>query len=130
MSLVFDTSILIAIERNDKEILEKLKELRIIYSSSPKITFVTYFEYLVGLKIRKNKGYYNNLLFLKKFNVLQTTNSTSEILSDLKIKYDKKGQVISLADLLMASIVIDNGLILITKDKDFEIIDELKKIIL
>ena len=69
-------------------------------------------------------------MFLKKFNILQTTNSSAEILSDLKIKYDKKGMSLPLADLLSASIVIDNSLILVTKDRDFEKIEELKKIIL
>ena len=85
---------------------------------------------MTGLKIIKNKFFQTNLIFLKKFNVLHTTNSSAEILSDLKIKYDKKGIALSLADLLSASIVIDNNLVLVTKDKDFERIEELKKIIL
>ena len=129
MSLVFDTSILIAIERGDKETINKLEDLHKSYQSSPQLTFISFFEYLVGLKIRKNNSFQNNLIFLKKFNVLHTTNSSAEILSDLKVKYDKKGLSLSLADLLSASIVIDNSLILVTKDKDFEKIDELKKII-
>lgn len=130
MSLVFDTSILIAIERGDREIIKKLEVLYKSYPSSPQLTFISFFEYLTGLKIRKSKSLQDNLIFLKKFNVLQTTNSSAEILSDLKIKYDKKGITLSLADLLSASIVIDNNLILVTKDKDFEKIEELKKIIL
>ncbi len=130
MSLVFDTSILIAIERGDKEIINKLEDLHKSYPSSPQLTFISLFEYLIGLKIRKNKSLQNNLTFLKKFNVLHTTNSSAEILSDLKIKYDKKGIALSLADLLSASIVIENHLVLVTKDKDFDKIEELKKIIL
>lgn len=129
MSLVFDTSILIAIERGEMEIINKLENLSRSYPSSPQLTFISFFEYLVGLKIRKNKSFQNNLIFLKKFNVLHTTDSSAEILSDLKIKYDKKGISLSLADLLSASIVIDNSLIFVTKDKDFEEIEELKKII-
>jgi len=130
MSLVFDTSILIAIERGDKEVINGLENLYKSHPSSPQLTFISFFECLIGLKIRKNKSFQNNLIFLKKFNVLHTTNSSAEILSDLKIKYDKKGIALSLADLLSASIVIDNNLILVTKDKDFEKIEELKKIIL
>lgn len=129
MSLVFDTSILIAIERGDKEVINKLKNLNKSHPSSPQLTFISFFEYLTGLKIRKNKSFQTNLIFLKKFNVLHTTNSSAETLSDLKIKYDKKGIALSLADLLSASIVIDNNLILVTKDKDFEKIEELKRII-
>jgi len=130
MSLVFDTSVLIAIERGDKEIIDELKNLYNSYPSSPQLTFISFFEYLTGLKIRKNKHFQTNFIFLRKFNVLHTTDSSAEILSDLKIKYDKKGMALSLADLLSASIVIDNNLILVTKDKDFERIEELKKIIL
>jgi predicted nucleic acid-binding protein len=129
MSLVFDTSILIAIERGDKDTINRLEELHKSYPSSPQLTFISFFEYLIGLKIIKNKSSQNNLIFLKKFNVLQTTVSSAEILSDLKIKYDKKGISLSLADLLSASIVIDSGLTLVTKDKEFEKIEELKKII-
>ena len=130
MSLVFDTSVLIAIERGEKETINALKSLYDSYPSSPQLTFISFFEYLIGLKLRKNKSFQANLIFLKKFNVLHTTDSSAEILSDLKIKYDKKGVPLSLADLLSASIVIDNSLILVTKDKDFEKIEELKKIIL
>ena len=130
MSLVFDTSVLIAIERGNKETINELENLYKSYPSSPQLTFISSFEYLIGLKIRKNKSFQTNLIFLKKFNVLHTTNSSAEILSNLKIKYDKKGIALSLADLLSASIVIDNNLILVTKDKDFEKIEELKKIIL
>jgi len=130
MSLVFDTSVLIAIERGDNEIINKLANLSKAHPSSPQLTFISFFEYLTGLKIRKNKSFQLNLEFLKKFNVLHTTNSSAEILSDLKIKYDNKGITLSLADLLSASIAIDNNLILVTKDKDFEKIEELKKIIL
>lgn len=130
MSLVFDTSILIAIERGDKDVMNKLGNLYSFYRSSPQLTFISFFEYLMGLKIIKNKSFQTNLIFLKKFNILHTTNTSAEILSDLKIKYDRKGITLSLADLLSASIVIDNKLILVTKDKDFEKIEELNKIIL
>lgn len=130
MGLVFDTSILIAIEKRDSEIINKLKDLNKFYPSSPQLTFISFFEYLTGLKMRKNKSLQSHLIFLRKFNVLHTTNSSAEILSNLKIKYDKKGEMLPLADLLSASIVIDNGLTFLTKDKDFERIEELKKIIL
>jgi len=130
MSLVFDTSILIAIERRDMSVLNKLEELHHSYPSSPQLTFISLFEYLFGLKMLKNKSFQSNLLFLKKFNVLHTSDSSAEILSDLKIKYEKIGISLPLADLISASIVIDNGLVLITKDKDFEKIEELKKIII
>ena len=130
MSLALDTSILISIEKGDQEIIRKLNELSKKYLLPPQLPFTSYFEFLVGLKIRKPKKYEEILNFFRKFNVLQTTNRTADILSNLKIKYDKLGIILSLADLLSASQVIENQLILITRDKDFEKIEELKKIIL
>lgn len=130
MSLVFDTSILIAIERGDKEVMGRLETLQKSYPSPPELTFISFFEYLTGLKIRKSKSFQSNLIFLKRFTVLHTTNSSADILSDLKIKYEKKGARLPLADLLSASIVVDNNLTLLTRDKDFGEIEELKKIII
>ncbi len=130
MNLVFDTSILIAIERNNKNIIKKLNELYQLYPAPPQLTFISYLEYLIGLKIRKTKLINASITFLNSFNVINTTTLTADILSDLRIKYDKKGITLPLADMLSASIAIENGLIMITADKDFEKIEELKKIIL
>ena len=55
---------------------------------------------------------------------------TGETLSGLKRKYEKLGNIIPLADLMIASQVIENNLILVTLDKDFERIEEMNKIIL
>jgi len=130
MSLAFDTSILIGIERRDAMVLTELKKLSKIYPLKPQLPFISYFEFLRGLKIRKPKRYGELFGFLNEFNVLSSGKNTARILADLKIKYDGKGIVLPLADLLIASQVIENGLILVTKDKDFEKVDELKKIVL
>jgi len=130
MSLAFDTSILIDIERQDKKVLKKLKELSTIYPLKPQLPLISHFEFLYGLKRKKPKRFNELLIFLNKFQLLQTTEKTSEILSDLKLKYDQIGISLSLSDLLIASQVIENNLILVTKDKDFEKIEEVKRIIL
>ena len=130
MTLAFDTSILISIEKRDRKTLNELDSLSKNYPLPPQLLFMCYFEFLLGLKLRKPKKYDDLLIFLNKFNILHTTNKTADILSDLKVKYDKLGIALSLADLLIASQVIENNLILVTKDKDFEKIKEIKKIIL
>lgn len=78
--------------------------------------------------MNKSKNYDEKASFLNKFNMLRTTKRTAEILSDLKIKYDLHGKTFSLADLYIASQVIENNLVLITLDKDFSSIEELNKI--
>lgn len=130
MRLVFDTSVLIAIERGNQNILEKLKKLNEKFPGDPVISFITHFEFLYGLKKNRPKKFENIIHFLKEFFVLETTIETSDILSDLKLKYEKEGKSFSLSDLLIASQVIENNFVLVTMDRDFEDIKELKKIII
>ncbi len=130
MTLVLDTSILIGIEKKDKSLIEKLRLLIGQHPSPAKITFVNYFEFLLGIKKRTPKNKETAVAFLNKFSVLQTTKTTAHILSDLKNKYDEKGTVLSLADLLIASLAVENNMTLATRDNDFSKIEELKKVIL
>ncbi len=127
MTLVLDTSILIALERKDKETLSKLEAITEKYKSPPSITFINLFEILLGIKLRQPRRYKEAIEFLERFDVLNTTDETAKILAEIKIKYDKKGVILPLADLIIASLVIENKMILLTKDKDFEKIEELKK---
>lgn len=123
MTLVFDTSILIEIERGGEKVLEALKEIKERYPSPPKITFISYFEFLHGLRNKSNEYRERYLALLNAFEVIQTTKITAKVLSILKSNYE-----LSLSDLMIASQVIENDLVLVTRDKDFETIEELQKI--
>ncbi len=130
MSLVFDTLILVEIERKNKYIIDKLKKYIEIYPAPAQITFINYFEFYNGIQKKNIKNKEQALYFINKFNIIKLTKKSAEILSNLKDKYSNKGLNLPLADLLIASQVIENDLILITLDKDFERIDELNKIII
>ncbi|MBI2671469.1 type II toxin-antitoxin system VapC family toxin [Candidatus Woesearchaeota archaeon] len=130
MTLVLDTSILIDLERKNSETINKLKNFIEIHQSPAKITFINEFEFLFGVKEKNIKNKEKSISFLYNFDILPTTGKTATILSNLKYKYDKNGIAISLADLLIASMVIENNFVFLTKDKDFEKITELNKIIL
>lgn len=130
MSLAFDTSILIDLERKNSEIIEKINQLSRSYPAPPQLPFISYYEFIRGLKIKKTKDYEKKFAFANRFNVLKTSKRTAEILSDLRIKYENLGFSLPLADLLIAAQSIENQLILISRDKDFEKIEELQKIIL
>ena len=67
---------------------------------------------------------------MNNFHIIQTSRKTAKILADIKSKYDKKGVTISLTDLIISCITIENNMVLVTKDKDFEKIENLKKIII
>ncbi len=130
MTLVFDTSILVDIEKGDEKVIRRVEELSKIYKVHAQIAFISYYEFLRGLKIGKPKRYKELLEFVNNFNVIKITKKTADILSDLKIKYDNLGITLNLSDLLIASQVLENQLILVTKDKNFDKIKEIKKIIL
>lgn len=130
MSLVLDTSILINLEKGDKNTIKKLKELSKINDTPAVITFISYFEFLLGIKERNPKNKEKALAFLNRFAILKVNRETVNILSELKYNYDKKGLTLPLADFLIASQVIENNMVLVTADKDFEKIEELKKILI
>jgi predicted nucleic acid-binding protein len=125
MTLVLDTSILIDIERNNKDTINILKKIKEDHPDTPYLTLISHFEFLLGIKEKKPKNEEKALNLLGLFPVLSTTKSTSKYLADLKYKYDKKGLLLPLADLLIAAQVIENNMTLITKDKDFERIEEI-----
>ena len=124
MTLVLDSSIIIEIERGNKEIIEKLNELRKIHPAPPKISFMSYFEFLYGLRKKSIKNKMKSEEFLQLFETIQTNNSTASFLVKLKDKYE-----LSLTDLFIASQVMENDYVLVTKDKDFERIEEIEKVI-
>jgi len=125
MNLILDTSILIDIQRKNKESIKKLDELIKIYPAPAKITFITYFEFIHGLRNKSQKNREKLEEFIEKFSIIQTSKETAKILSALKEKYE-----LPLADLLIASQTMQDKGIILTKDKDFERISEMNKIII
>ena len=121
--LILDTSIIIELERGNRNIIQKMDELKTKYPAPPKISFITYFEFIYGLRKMSAKNKEKSLAFVGLFEVIQTTKKTANFLALLKEKYE-----LSLTDLFIASQTIEDKGILITKDKDFEGISEIDKI--
>ncbi|HLC86602.1 MAG TPA: type II toxin-antitoxin system VapC family toxin [Candidatus Nanoarchaeia archaeon] len=130
MSLIFDNSVLIELERRNTIIIDKIKTYVEIYPSPAGITFINYFEFYHCLKNKEIKNKEKAMSFINKFNVLKVTKKTAEILSELKKECKNKGEMLPLADLLIASQVIENNCVLVTLDKDFKRIEKLNKLIL
>ena len=130
MMLLLDTSILIEIQRKDKEIIHKIEELKKTHFQPASISFINYFEFYSGLIDKNIKNKQIMIEFINKFNCLKASGITAQILAELKNKYEKRGIAIGLADLIVASQVKEYNMTLITRDKTFEKIDEISKIIL
>jgi len=129
MTVLLDTSVLIEIQRKNKEVINRLDEIIKKHFQPPSISFINYFEFYFGLFDKNIKNRQVMIDFINKFNCLRASSFTAQILAEFKNKYEKKGIVINLADLIIASQVKENNMILVTKDKLFEKIEEIEKII-
>ena len=127
---MLDTSVVIDIERRNKKILDEMKELIELHPAPASITFISFFEFIHGLQLKSPKNKEKSLAFIEMFHFLEPTKRTASILSDMKYKYERHGKSFSLSDMLIASQVIENDMTLVTSDKHFQEIDELKKFIL
>lgn len=130
MTLAFDTSILIRLEKKDKIVTDRISEIIKRDTAPANIPFMSYFEFYRGLQAKSPKNKEKAIMFLNKFRCIQTTKETAHILSDIKNTYDKTGKTFSLIDLMIASQAIENNMTLVTTDRQFQDISELKKIIL
>ncbi len=130
MTLALDTSVLIDIENEVQETTKKLQQLRKSHPGPAFVTYIPYFEFFSGLLNKNKKNFERAYILLQKFPYIIPTPDTAEIMARMLKKYEKKGINFSLADLMIASQVKQHNLLLVTKDKDFEKIDEIKKVIL
>jgi len=130
MTLLLDTSILIAIERQDKGVLEKIAQLKNEHKNIPAVSLITYTEMLVGLNKKEIKNINKSRDLVDSLTFLQASKKTSIILADLKYRYDKKGAMVSFSDLFIAAQAKEHNLTLLTKDNDFARIDDIDKIVI
>ncbi len=130
MTLLLDSSVLFQIEKGDMKLLERVEALGKQHPGRPSISFMTLVEYLVGCESAPMEKKAQAQEFLWKFAVLHTTNATAWLLSSLKYRYTKKGKQKSITDLFIASQAVENNMLLVTLDKDFADIDEVKKVVL
>ncbi len=120
--LIFDTSVVIDIERKNEQTLERLKEIKQKYQSPGFLSFISYFELIEGLKKRGLEDS-EAREFIENFNVLSAGKKTALELADLKIESEKQDNKTPLADLLIAAQARENDFVVVTKDNHFKKID-------
>ncbi len=121
---LLDTNILIALFKHEKAIIEKLSEQNNICYTS----FITIGELYYGafnsFKIEEN------LLELSKLRqvipILKSSDTTSMLYGKIKTGLKKKGKPIPENDIWIAALAKEHDLILVTRDKHFEEIEDLK----
>lgn len=121
MLIVFDTNILIDISKgNEKILLDVQKTVSENEQASLGIAWVTYHEFLMGIHKREllPKAYE----ILESYEFLPMDKNSTEIFTALKKQKTKASDF----DLLIASSVIANDGLLLTRDRNFGTIKTLK----
>ena len=130
MTLVLDTNILIELYRGNKKVIEIIKGLISMHPENPAITFANFSEFYLGMLGKREIERERALLFLGKFTLLNTARESSKIFSELKYALGKEGKAVPDMDILIASLVLERGMTLLTMDKHFERIEKLNSICL
>src|SRR3989338_10157599 len=112
MTLLLDTSILISIERKERDIVSKISEISKTHYQHPLISFISYFEFYSGLIEKNVKNKQIMIQFINKFNCLKSSSATAQILAELKYKCEKRGVTVPLADMIIASQAKEHNLTL------------------
>ena len=128
MTLLLDTSILIDLERLYLSTTAALNKLTKEHPGTPMITFINQYEFIMGTLNRAPHNRSKAIEFISRFPILNTTRLTGAILAQTKESCTPNPP--ALADLIIATIAIENDLTLVTRDKDFSNVKELKAVIL
>ncbi len=110
MDAILDTSVIIDLFRGDKELLGKLPK-DLVYG----VSVITIFELHCGSLKEKEE------IFLEKMPKLAYDDVAAKLAGKIFRSLKKDGKVPKVKDLLIASSAIANDLIVVTRDKDFEI---------
>jgi len=124
--LLLDTSILIDLEHANKKTINQLQHLRANHPATCVITVVNRAEFIYGIQGRSEENILKALAFINIFETVQTTNRTADILARLKYSYDRKGINLPFSDMLIAAMTVEQDLLLVTKDADFQCISEIR----
>ena len=129
MKYLLDTGVLIEIEHKNKRFMQSLKGIVNDFSLL-NITIFNFAEFYYGYILKDQSDKLEAESFLGVFNQLTLTKASAKRYCELDYKYSKQGTGLEPFDMLMVAIAIEENLVLLTTDTDFERVGELKKIIL
>lgn len=130
MNYVLDTNALIEIRKGNESFAEAVKRIVGSDAKQPFITLMTFSEYYFGCLNADEEGRKDCLNFLNAFGHLSLTKGSAMLYAELTKKYRKLGLSLDAVDMFIAAITADNGMTLLTLDKGFERLTELKKVVI
>lgn len=125
MGFVLDSSILIEIENGNKEIIQKINDLKKSQGDELFIAFCTYCECYYGAINKSEKNRHKVMERLNQYKLLNTSQTTAIIFCELLHECKNKGKTMAHFDLLIAALCLEQNFILLTLDKDFQNIPNL-----
>ena len=112
---------------NNEKIITQIKAL----THDPLyITFFTLCEFYLGIINKSEKKKKDFLDRIEEYPLLNTTKNTGFIFCDLWHHLQKEGKIIPHFDLFIASLAIEYNMTLLTLDKDFDQIPNVKKMVI
>ncbi|MBW2968580.1 PIN domain-containing protein [Candidatus Woesearchaeota archaeon] len=119
MAIVLDTSVLVALEKDNKDIISKLRKISEFHKTRPFVASISLAEIMCGALNQNIKKQIKVIENFKDYHILNSSFSSSMILANFSHVLNKKGKRIPITDLIIASIAIDNDLNLVTLDNHF-----------
>lgn len=120
---ILDTNIIIDFFRNKQNVVDKILVLNNIYVPITVVGELYYGAYLS----KKTEIHIDKInVFLKKVNILQIDEDTAKVYGETKLKLKLRGKPIPENDIWIASITIQHNLELLSNDKHFKYIEDLK----
>tara|TARA_Y100000310_G_scaffold242934_1_gene247226 strand:- start:23107 stop:23502 length:396 start_codon:yes stop_codon:yes gene_type:complete len=130
MKYLIDTSILIEIEKNNKDVIKQLSDIPFLLENNLNISLFSYCEFYFGLIKKNKKNKHSYLQRLNKYNVYDPNLSTAALFSELLFSLRERGKLIQHFDIFIAATAIENNFTVITKDKLFLNIREVRTILI
>lgn len=128
MNYILDTNILIEIENNNQEIIDKINDLKKTPFAELCITIFSFSEFYYGAMEKSQSNKERVKQRLQQYTILNTSVETGVVFCELFYALEKKGKPIQQFDVFIAAIAIEHESILITEDNDFSYIPGLKSI--
>ncbi len=121
--VLLDTNIVIALFKKDENVMNSLKKVSEVFVSN-----ITIGELFFGAEksFRKEENINKIEKFIQNIVVLPCNLSTSKIYGKIKNELKRKGNPIPENDIWISATAIQNKLLLISRDKHFEKISNLK----
>jgi predicted nucleic acid-binding protein len=126
--MIIDTSVLVDIQNEKEKTAHILHDMVKRRQQQGFLSFITYFEYSFGLQKKKKND--RAFVLLHTFPLIRPTEKTAEIMAQVKHRYEEKGIIFSLSDLMIASQAIEHSMTLVTKDAAFLKIKEVDVVLI